>query len=60
MRTKSYYPGEIVMTLGDMHADHVKSVLLPYLPYREYVKPTAIEKYGTWLEKNFPLDRVSS
>ena len=60
IRTKAYYPGEILLTLGDIHSDHLKSVLLPYLPYREYVKPTFTEKYGTWLEKNFPLDKSSS
>jgi hypothetical protein len=59
IRTKAYYPGELVIVLGDMHKDHVRSVLLPYLPYREYVKPTFMDKSGDWLEKNFPLDKVT-
>lgn len=57
--TKSFYPSELVLVLKDMHVDHVKSILLPYLPYREYVEPTFMEKSGAWLEKNFPLDRTT-
>lgn len=59
IRTKAYFPGELVIVLGAMHKDHVRSVLLPYLPFREYVKPTFMDKSGDWLEKTFPLDRVS-
>jgi len=58
VRTHSYFPGELIMVLGDLHKDHVKSVLLPFLPYREYVKPTFMEKSGDWLERNFPLDKA--
>jgi hypothetical protein len=57
--TKSFYPGELLLVLEGLHVDHVKTVLLPYLPFREYVKPTFLEKSGTWLEKNFPLDRTT-
>lgn len=56
--TKTLYPPELVLVLGEMHIDHVKSILLPYLPFREYIKPTFVEKSGMWLEKNFPLDKV--
>jgi hypothetical protein len=58
VRTKAYFPGELVIVLGELHKDQVRMVLIPYLPYREYVKPTFMEKSGDWLEKNFPLDRV--
>ena len=58
VRTKAYFPGELVIVLGDMHKDHLRSVLLPFLPYREYVKPTFMEKSGDWLERNFPLDKL--
>lgn len=57
IRTHAFIPGELTITLGDMHREHVKSVLLPYLPYRELVKPTFMEKSGDWLSKNFPLER---
>ena len=55
--TKAFFPGELTIVLGDMHRDHMRDILLPFLPYREYVKPTFLEKSGHWLEKNFPLDR---
>jgi len=55
--TKAYYPGELKITLGDITADEIKPVLLPYLPYREYVKPTFMEKSGDWLSKTFPLEK---
>lgn len=57
IRTRAYFPGELTIVLGDMPVNQVKSVLLPFLPFREYVKPTFTEKAGEWLEKNFPLER---
>lgn len=57
--TKAYVPGELLITLGEMHADHVKSILLGFLPFRQYVKPDFMEKAGDWLEKNFPLEGKS-
>ncbi len=57
IRTKAMIPGEVTITLGDMTEQHLKSVLLPYLPYREFVKPTFMEKSGDWLTKNFPLEK---
>lgn len=59
LRTKAF-PGQLTITLGDMHKEHVKTVLLPFLPYREIVKPTFMEKSGDWLAKNFPLERTSN
>jgi hypothetical protein len=60
VQTKSYYPGELSITLGDMHKEHVKEVLLPFLPYREYVKPSFIEKAADWLAKTFPLEKQAT
>jgi hypothetical protein len=57
IRTQSFLPGEIILTLGDVHRDQVKHAMLPFLPYREYVKPTFTEKSGDWLYKNFPLEK---
>ncbi len=58
--TKAFYPGEILLTLGEVTPQQVKEVLLPYLPYREYVKPTFVEKAGGWLEHNFPLEKPTN
>jgi len=57
VRTHSFLPGELTLTLGSTDREHVKSALLPYLPYRELVKPTFMEKSGDWLFKNFPLEK---
>lgn len=57
VRTQAFLPGELRITLGDVHIDHVRKILVGYLPYREVVRPTFMEKSGEWLAKNFPLER---
>lgn len=57
VRTKAYLPGELTIVLGSMHKEYVQALLLQYLPYREYIQPTFMEKSGDWLEKNFPLEK---
>jgi hypothetical protein len=57
IRTHSFIPGELTLTLGDISRDHMRSVLLPHLPYREVVRSTFMEKSGDWLTKNFPLEK---
>jgi hypothetical protein len=58
IRTHSFIPGELTITLGDIGEEHVKSILLPYLPYREYIKPTFMDKSADWLTRNFPLENI--
>lgn len=58
VRTKDLIPGVLTMTLGNIDHEHIKSILLPYLPYRESVKPTFMEKSGDWLARNFPLEKT--
>ncbi len=60
VRTHSMIPGELIITLGTVDKEHVKSVLLPYLPYREIIKPSFMEKSADWLSRNFPLDSNTS
>src|SRR3989344_476549 len=60
VRTHSFIPGELTLTLGDTDREHVKSALLPYLPYREYVKPTFMDTSADWLTKNFPLEKTQA
>jgi len=57
VRTHSFIPGELTLTLGSIDREHLKSALLPYLPYREVIKPTFMEKSGDWLVRNFPLEK---
>jgi len=58
LRTRSLFPGELTLTHGDLDINTIKSTLLPYLPFREYIKPTFTDKAGNWLSKNFPLEPV--
>lgn len=58
VRTHALIPGELVITLGEIDREHVKAALARYLPYREVVKPTFMEKSGDWLSRNFPLERT--
>lgn len=58
IRTHAFIPGELTITLGSVGEEHVKSVLLPFLPYREYIKPTFMDKSADWLSKNFPLENA--
>lgn len=60
IRTHSFIPGELTLTLGSIDREQLKSALLPYLPYREVVRQNFMEKSGNWLEKNFPLEKASS
>ena len=56
--TQTFFPGELIINLGDeVSVDEAKDVLLSFLPFREYVEPTFMEKAGKWLEHNFPLEK---
>jgi hypothetical protein len=56
IRTQAYLPGELILTLENVSEDKIKHALIPYLPFREFVKPTFIDKAAEWLSKNFPLE----
>lgn len=57
VRTRTLLPTPLTLTLGDLDKEKVKQILLPYLPFREVIKPTFMEKSADWLSKNFPLER---
>lgn len=57
VRARNILPGELRISLGDVPVDHIRRVLIGYIPYREVVKPTFMEKSGEWLAHNFPLER---
>jgi len=54
--TKAFLPGELTLTINEPDKETIKGILLPYLPFREYIKPTFTEKSGEWLAKTFPLE----
>lgn len=57
LRTQALLPGELKISMGELTRDHVRRVLVQYLPYREYVAPTFMEKSADWLSTNFPLEK---
>jgi hypothetical protein len=56
IRTHSLIPGEITIPLDTVDKEHIKHALIQFLPYRELVRPTFMEKSSEWLTKNFPLE----
>lgn len=58
IRTHTLIPGALILTLDGMDKEKVKTTLLPYLPFREYVKPNFIERSGDWLARTFPLEKL--
>jgi hypothetical protein len=60
IRTKVFLPGELSIVLGAIHKEQVKSILLQYLPFREVVHQSFMEKSGSWLSKTFPLEKRPS
>lgn len=59
IQTEAFIPGELRLTLGNISRDHARRVIINFLPYREIVRQTFMEKSAEWLAKNFPLDRAS-
>ena len=59
VRTEALIPGELRITLGDISRDHARQVLINFLPYREVVRQSFMEKSGDWLSHNFPMDHSS-
>jgi len=57
VRTKVLLPGELQIPLGELHPHHVRRVLISYIPYREVMRETFMEKSANWLTRNFPLER---
>ncbi|QQG40760.1 MAG: hypothetical protein HYV37_00325 [Candidatus Levyibacteriota bacterium] len=60
VRTKTFLPGELIIMLGDLDKKQLTSLLLQYLPYREIIKPTFMEKSADWLARTFPLERKTT
>lgn len=56
VRTQDLLPGELKISLGSNSRDHVRKVLISYLPFREVVRQTFVEKSADWLTRNFPLE----
>ncbi len=59
IRTEALIPGELKLTLGSISRDHARRILINFLPYREVVRQTFMEKSADWLSHHFPLERSS-
>lgn len=57
VRTVSIFPGELRISLSGAGREHVRQVLVRYLPYREVVKSTFLERSADFLSRTFPLER---
>jgi hypothetical protein len=60
IRTVAYLPGELTITFKKEDKEDIKKAILPFLPYREYIRPTLMDKSADWLSKNFPLENKKS
>jgi hypothetical protein len=58
VRTQTFFPGELKISMGSITRDHLRKTLVNFLPYREFVKPTFMEKSADWLSSNFPLEKA--
>jgi hypothetical protein len=56
--TETYFPGELTLNVSEVAVQDIKSALIKFLPFREYVKPTMVQRAGDWLERNFPLEKA--
>ena len=57
IRTMALIPGELYVPLGTtVTEEQVKSTLAHYIPFREVVQQTFLEKSGEWLGRTFPLE----
>lgn len=58
VRTQTFIPGELKIPLGSLDLNHIKKILLHFLPYREVVGATFIEKSADWLSRVLPLEKT--
>ncbi len=59
LHTYAFFPGVLSLLLGDLEEKTVRDVLVKYIPYREVMAKTFMDKAGNWLSKNFPLESKS-
>lgn len=57
LRTQSL-PGELHIPIEGHSQDHIRQMLIQFIPYREVVKPTFMEKGADWLTHTFPLEKI--
>lgn len=56
LRTYAFFPGVLSLLLGDTDEGKIRDILVKYIPYREVMPKTFMDKASNWLTKNFPLE----
>ena len=56
LRTYALFPGVLSLIVEEVGKEKVRDTLVKYIPYREVVKKTFMDKASSWLTKNFPLE----
>ena len=54
--TKFRFPGLLMMVMGDVHEEDLKTVVARYLPFHEIAPKSTLEKWSESLQKHFPLE----
>lgn len=57
VRGHTALPFLLTITLGPLSKEQIKEALIKYLPYREVVERTFMDKAGDWLARTFPLEK---
>lgn len=57
VRSRTFIPTLIVMTLGTTSKEEIKKTIIKYLPYREVIERTFMDKAADWLTHTFPLEK---
>lgn len=54
--TNFYFPGQLMLVLGDQYEDQVKRAVARFLPYHEIAPKSLMDKWAESLQKHFPLE----
>lgn len=54
--TKFRFPGLLMMVMGDISEEELKTITARYLPFHEIAPKSTLEKWSDSLQKNFPLE----
>jgi hypothetical protein len=54
--TKFRFPGLLIMVMGDVSEEEIKTVVANFLPFHEIAPKSMLEKWSESLQKRFPLE----
>lgn len=56
VRTVTFFPGVISMIIDKNDKEHIRDILVKYIPYREVVEETFMDRASNWVTHTFPLE----